>query len=61
VGSVYYAEASSLNMTMLYSNGGWLSRTNPVRPVVTLNPEMTIDSSDKSKDGKTAENAWILK
>jgi len=46
---------------MLYSNGGWLSRTNPVRPVVTLNPEMTIDSSDKSKDGKTAENALILK
>ena len=31
------------------------------RPVITLNSDVQVDTSDITKDGSTAANAWIIK
>ena len=59
---VRYVEHDTPNAITLYNSSGFkISFARGVRPVVSLNSGITVDSSDISKDGTTAELAWELK
>jgi len=47
--------------TLYYSANTTSSNSYRVRPVVTLNSGITVDTTDTTKDGSTASLAWKLK
>ena len=45
---------------LLNSSGSAYSYSNRIRPIVSLNSTIKIDTSDVTKDGSTPEKAWEL-
>jgi len=59
----YVGEVIDLKLWKVYSDGGTYEDCldSGVRSVITLKPDILIDTSDSTKDGKKASSAWILK
>ena len=45
---------------LCYSNGGTISLSGGVRPLVSLGSMLQIDSSDTARDGSTSAKAWKI-
>lgn len=61
-GVSYVLNSSSVDAYNLYYSGGTnTGKACAIRPIITLNTDVQIDTADVTKDGSEAENAWILK
>ena len=59
---VRFINNGSVTAANLYHSGnGERSANNYLRPVITLNADVQLDTNDTTKDGTSASKAWIIK
>ncbi len=60
---VYSGDVGNWNLFYAYTDGraGKIGYASAVRPIVTLNSNIQLDTSDTTKDGSEQAKAWILK
>jgi len=56
----YISNANVIGITLYYTDGNEDSRKFAYRPIVTLNTDVLIET-ENSRDGSTAEQAYLIK